>query len=325
MNSIRLPIRILWLAAVLGSCLRGLAAETAASPRYTLQPAVQVDGAGVHLDQLLSATGGIPVPHVRIADAPLPGRTLSLAKKDIKAALQKLEDGATDTSLEVLGAETVRVARKMRSLEESEVREMLSEMLQKDLVGGRGDLELRFTRAWNPVSVPDDPLKLRIVDLPLSGLSGNFVLRFELSAGSTLAGTWSIGVQAQVWREIWITRAPLVRGQSVRDADLVLEKRDVLSFKEELAGLDPNDGRLEFSRGVPAGSPIFARMLRVKPVVRRGQVVEALIEDGALQIGAKVEVLEDGAPGQFVRVRNLQSRREFKGKVRDEETIVVAL
>jgi flagella basal body P-ring formation protein FlgA len=37
----------------------------------------------------------------------------------------------------------------------------------------------------------------------------------------------------------------------------------------------------------------------------------------------KAEALEDGVPGQIVRVRNLQSRREFKGKVQDEQTVLV--
>ena len=39
----------------------------------------------------------------------------------------------------------------------------------------------------------------------------------------------------------------------------------------------------------------------------------------------KVEVLEDGLPGQTIRVRNLKSKREFRGKVQNEETIHVTL
>jgi flagella basal body P-ring formation protein FlgA len=38
-----------------------------------------------------------------------------------------------------------------------------------------------------------------------------------------------------------------------------------------------------------------------------------------------VEILEDGLPGQTVRIRNLKSKREFRGKVQNEETIHVTL
>ncbi len=283
----------------------------------------QVDGSGIHLDQILEPGKGESVPHVKIGEAPLPGKVVTLTRARVLEAIRAQKD--MDAPSVLVGAESVRVTRRMRRLEDAEALELLETTLQKDLVGQRGELELRWSRPWMPITIPDDPLRVRILDMPLSGLSGNFVLRFELSAGAVVLGAWSAGVHAQVWREIWVTRVPLARGQGVRDADLALEKRDVLTFKEELVALDPNDGRLEFARAIPAGSPIFARMVRVRPVIRRGQVVEALIEDGSLQIGAKVEVLEDGAPGQFVRVRNLQSRREFKGKVRDEETVLVVL
>lgn len=320
------PVRCLAAFLLLAPCLGIRAADatnSVAERTWGVLAGAQVDGSGIHLDQILEPAKGETVPHLRIADAPLPGKVVALTRARILGAIREQKD--LDAPALLSGAESVKVTRRMRRLEDAEALELVESVLQRDLVGQRGELELRWSRPWTPVTIPDDPLKVRIIDMPLSGLSGNFVLKFELSAGASVLGTWSAGVQAQVWREVWVTRAPLARGQGVRDADLVLEKRDVLTFKEELVALDPNDGRLEFARAIPAGSPIFARMVRVRPVIRRGQVVEALIEDGTLQIGAKVEVLEDGAPGQFVRVRNLQSRREFKGKVRDEETVLVAL
>jgi flagella basal body P-ring formation protein FlgA len=39
----------------------------------------------------------------------------------------------------------------------------------------------------------------------------------------------------------------------------------------------------------------------------------------------KVEVLEDGVPGQVIRIRNPQTRRELRGKVQNEQTVVVSL
>jgi flagella basal body P-ring formation protein FlgA len=42
-------------------------------------------------------------------------------------------------------------------------------------------------------------------------------------------------------------------------------------------------------------------------------------------ISLKVEVLEEGVPGQMIRVRNYQSHRELRGKVEDEHTISIPL
>jgi flagella basal body P-ring formation protein FlgA len=283
----------------------------------------QSDESGVYLDQIVASDSGANVPHLRLAGSPSAGRVLTLARSQIMELLKQQPD--IDFSGALTGADIVKVSRRMRKLEETELRELMSATLQKDVVRERGELELQFTRPWAPLTIPDDPVRLRISDLPLSGISGNFIARFEISAGNAVIGNWNMSVQARVWREIWVTKGGASRGQLVRDADLALERRDVLTIKEELAVLDPEDTRRELARNAPAGSPIYARMLRLRPVVHRGQIVEAFVEDGALQIGAKVEVLEDGVPGQFVRVRNVQSRREFKGKVKDEETVLVVL
>ena len=64
-------------------------------------------------------------------------------------------------------------------------------------------------------------------------------------------------------------------------------------------------------------------MFRLRAIIKRGRLVDALFKDESLTIAVKAEALEDGVPGQIVRLRNLRSKREFKGKVEDEQTVSV--
>ena len=82
---------------------------------------------------------------------------------------------------------------------------------------------------------------------------------------------------------------------------------------------------LELVEAVPAGQPLLARSVRKRPVVLRGQMVDGLVRDGALNISLKVEALADGLPGRIVRVRNPKTKREFYAKVQDEQVVVVNL
>jgi len=59
--------------------------------------------------------------------------------------------------------------------------------------------------------------------------------------------------------------------------------------------------------------------------MHRGDLVVAKIEEGPLIISLKVEVLEEGAYGQAIRVRNPLTRKELRGKVQNEHTILLAL
>lgn len=216
-------------------------------------------------------------------------------------------------------------AARTRQLGEAEVKEMLTASLQERCIKDRGELELRFSRPWTAVTVPDEPLTLRLLEVPPSGITALNIVRFELLSGSNTVGNWQVVLQAKVWREIWVTRSPIRRGQTITEADFDRERRDILPCHEPLGDITSTTAAIEAGEGLQAGVPLLQRHLRLQPVVHRGQTAEALLKDGALNLTMKVEVLEDGAPGQIVRMRNPISRREMRGKVQNETTILVCL
>jgi flagella basal body P-ring formation protein FlgA len=223
------------------------------------------------------------------------------------------------------GAQAVRITRRARSLGEAELRDLLTATLQQESVREKGDLELRFGRPWAPVLVPDETLVLHLLDLPAAGVTANFIVRFELRAGTDRLGPWQAVVQARVTRDILVARSSVRRGQPLSDGDFTAERRDVLGLREPLDPAVLREPALELIEPVPAGQPLLARAVRLRPVVQRGQMVDGLVRDGALQINLRVEVLADGLPGQFVRVRNPKTKKEFYAKVRDEQTVVINL
>jgi MoxR-like ATPase len=103
------------------------------------------------------------------------------------------------------------------------------------------------------------------------------------------------------------------------------DRRDLLTVHEPLAEISPDDATQELVEPLSAGSLLLARSLKLRPVIHRGQVADAVLQSGALSISMKVEALEDGAPGQIIRVRNSQSRRDIRGKVMNEQTVLVSL
>lgn len=217
------------------------------------------------------------------------------------------------------------VVPKERTLGESELLQLLTAALQEEYVGDRGELELRFIRPWDSIKVPGEPLTLKILEMPNAGVTTTFIVRFELHAGKRILGNWQAPVRAQIWREIWVAGSALRRGDRVATANITRERRDVLTIRSPLADFPEGDTTLELAEPLQAGSPLLARSVRVRPVVHRGQMADALVRDGALSVTTKVEVLEDGAPGQIVRARNPQSHRDLSGRVLNEQTILISL
>lgn len=297
-------------------------AQTQESASWPLTSQAQVDSQGVFLKSLVAPSFSQPLPNIRLTDAPGWGHVTFLTRAQITDLLAK---AAPDLTPVWSGPERVRVIRRNRMLDEVEVKQMLTSVLQSEHVRERGELELRFVRPFVAIQAPDEALQLKVIDLPNIGVSPQFIARCELRAGDELIANFQINVNAKIWRDIWIARSQLLRGQSMGNADIGLERRDVLAFKDGLVNLPTDIANYDVGESVPAGAILTARTFKQRPIIHRGKTLDALIQDGALIIAVKVEALEDGLPGQFVRVRNIKSRREFRGKVQDEETVSVAL
>ncbi|MEY2407479.1 MAG: flagellar basal body P-ring formation protein FlgA [Verrucomicrobiota bacterium] len=309
---------LLGLLALLTAPTAILAEEAA----LVLLPAAAVDGEGIFLSQVLGALPASALPHIRLADSPAFGQVTILSRSRIHEIALAAAPDLVSTNW--TGAANIRITRRARTLNETDLREQLTAVLQRDNVGAKGDLELRLTRPWSPIAIPDDPFTLKILDLPTSGVSSSFVVRFELRTAREVVGTWQAALQARVHKEIWTARSALKPGQLFSEADIARERRDVLALREAPLAMEI-DATLEIAENVQAGAPLYSRSVRLRPVIHRGQVVDAQVQENGMVISLKVEALENGAPGQLLRVRNIQSRKEFRGKIQNENTILVLL
>jgi flagella basal body P-ring formation protein FlgA len=315
--------RALLHRALLFGGLAAFSLQGGEPPSFSLLPAVAVDRSGVFLHHLLAAPAPEVPTNLWLLPAPAPGKPWRLSRADLSALL--LTNAPTLAAAQWTGAPAVVISRRTRALSEAEVAALLREPLSREFQCRPEDLELKVSRLPVPVQAPDEPLTLKVVELPGTGPSASFLLRFELRGDTEAFGVWQAAVQARVWKEIYVTAAPLKRGQTLDRQAVTLERRDVLLLREACDTLPAEPELLEVTENLPAGVPLLRRALRLKPVVNRGQLVRGVVQEGALSIALKVEVLEDGAPGQWIRVRNPQSKRELRGKVQDEQTILIVL
>lgn len=286
-----------------------------------LLPQASVGSRGVFLEDLVVNDAQNPAPKIELGPAPQIGRPFVISRYQIGELLQQKAPELVCTNW--TGADRVRVIRATRILDEATVKQMLTAALQEEVVKERGELELRMTRPWTAVALPDEPLSVKVLELPVMGVTSSFICRFEVFAGGESVGVHQQSFQARIWREIYVAGSNLIRGTLVRDANVTMERRDLLTNRDVLTSIPLDDPYLEMRENVPAGAPLSARMFRLRAIIKRGRLVDALVQNDALSISVKAEALEDGVPGQVVRLRNLRSRREFKGKVQDEQTVAV--
>jgi flagella basal body P-ring formation protein FlgA len=312
----RLIVCAAWQIVLLGSAF---AAEQVGP--LELLPHGVATSQGILLTDVATNKSEQPLPRILLAPAPPVGRPMFFSRAQISSLLAKAAPEIACTNWG--GVERTKISRATRVVNDTTLKELLAETLQKESVKDRGELELRFTRPWTAVATPDDPISIKITELPSSGVSPNFICRFDLLAGEEKVGTFQQPLTAKVWKEIFVARSNLTRGTPLRDADVGLEKRDILNNRDYLTSVPLDDPYVEFRENVAAGNQITARALRLRTVIKRGRMIDAVAQNEAMTLSVRAEALEDGVPGQMVRLRNVRSKKEFKGKVKDEQTVVV--
>ena len=312
-------IQLLTLLSLLGAGFSPALIAGEAAP-LQLNAVAPVSGDGVFLPQLF--TSADPLPAIRLCDAPAFGKNLLLTRDQVAGLLAS---NAPACGTNFSGADSVKISRRSRTFGESDVLGLLTEKLSHDYIRDKGQLDLQLGQPWNPLVLPDEPLTLDVIEVPSMGVTPGFIVRFTLRTANETLGTWSANLHAHVWREVWVASTQLKRGDAVHMDAFARERRDILTVREQVADLSASDDSLELTEAVPTGAPLLARMVKARAVVHRGQRADALVQDGALSIKTKVEILEDGAPGEFVHARNAETRRDLTGKVLDERTILISL
>src|SRR3954468_5316951 len=165
-----------------------------------LLPQTTAGTQGVFLSDLVTNKTDRVIPRILLANAPQIGRALFLTRFQINDLLTKKAPDLVCSNW--LGADKVRIARAVRVVNETTLKELLTAAIQEEHVKSRGELELSFNRPWNNLSVPDDVLAVKLKELPSSGVSANFICRFELLAGVESVGVFQQPLQANVWKEV---------------------------------------------------------------------------------------------------------------------------
>jgi flagellar basal body P-ring formation protein FlgA len=323
-------LRFSFLAACILVAGPGNQAGAQVSNEWQLLSNARVDGSGIFLDQLVQLAPPVVLPRLRLALAPPLGQTVLLTRQQITAILETNSPDLATTNW--TGGRQVRVSRRTRQLAEPELLDLLTNLFQREEVKSRGQLELHLTMPWTPIAVPDEPLTVKIADMPPGGISPSFLAGIEMWSGQPgvgrgpeRVGSWQLGLRARVWRQIAVAHSTLNRGQLLKDADVIMQRSDILVVRDALPDLSSADPALELSENVPAGLPVLARAVKIRPLVHRGRIVEGIFREGTLVISLKVLPMEDGILGQTVRVRNPKTGRELNGKVENEQTILITL
>ena len=177
----------------------------------------------------------------------------------------------------------------------------------------RGDLQLDLLRPWPPLAATPGSVEVVILDCP-ARLTSSLLLQVRLQSGGRLLGDFSLQLKAQLMREVWVARTPIERDSNFDPNQLDTRRLDVLQERDTVP-TDTAETDFTYASSVSAGRLLSWRNLTHRALIRKGQIVEVSAIDGMLTITTKALAMENGAAGETIKLRNLESKKDFSALV----------
>lgn len=207
--------------------------------------------------------------------------------------------------------------------------DLLELAIAKDLgvrMGVReGEVRVKVIKEWMPLNIPSGVHFVEAFNLQGGGLTSMMAFYIRVISGGLVMGEWPIQARVELFQDVWVAQQRMERGQVVEDNAVESKRIDVL--KERAVPL-PASFKLtgyELAMPIPAGKVLTRRDIVEKELVKKGQMVDVLVSQGSLSLRMKAMALEGGAAGITVKLRNLDSRKDFFGEVIGEGQVSVKL
>ncbi|MEX0648298.1 MAG: flagellar basal body P-ring formation chaperone FlgA [Balneolaceae bacterium] len=108
-------------------------------------------------------------------------------------------------------------------------------------------------------------------------------------------------------------------GDLISDNMIILKKTDVTSFNR-MPLLEIGEGPWVARRRLAAGQPVYANDIDLKPVLKRGDLVQMIYTATGLKIEFQCETRHPGAAGERITVRCDETGKRYEVTIIDEQT-----
>lgn len=314
--------RIRMLSLVVLAALAG-AAQAEPTLQVHLPRAILVDGDTLSLGTITviraaSEAVAQEVSAIPMGRAPLPREEITLDRTTILGRLAS--HGIPATQVQMSGADKIVVGRKDTVIPAEEIQKAAETLLAKIRPGPAGAC-WRICRAPKDMVVPargQVTLEARPVDRKVTGEA-----EIEVAAvvGGRLAGTGTV-VFRLAYEQCEAVAAVDIPAGAVLTPENV-QVRTVMSDLTPPANWTPPFGQVA-AQPLRAGAvirPAQARQPQPAVNVRRSSTVLMRVQGSGYALTALGQALDDGCPGQCIRVRNVDSSRVVMAKVNTDGSV----
>jgi flagella basal body P-ring formation protein FlgA len=187
-----------------------------------------------------------------------------------------------------------------------------------------GKLGIDTPAVLRPIRVKDASWRVEVLRVSGTALAPRMNVIFRILCGKESQGEIQLSVTCTLMREVLVANRRVERATTASKNDYDVQVRDVLDTSAGTPVPVTQDlDQYEIKGNVGQGQILLWRDIELKPTLRRGQMVEAVADEGFMHVAIKAMALEDGRTGDVINVRNLTSNKEIQARIINERTVQV--
>jgi flagella basal body P-ring formation protein FlgA len=187
----------------------------------------------------------------------------------------------------------------------------------------KGGIRVEFVDTVPDVTVPSEKVTLRVRGRANEDFIGQTSFAVALREGTKLVREEHVKVRIWVSMDVVVSTKSLSSGAVLgeRDVKLVQKWYDAVP-QNRLSDLREAVGK-KLTASVNPHMEITKNILKECPLVKRGEPVRIILDNGTLCITATGVSQEDGGLGDVIRVQNTASRRVIHARVKGNALVAV--
>ena len=171
--------------------------------------------------------------------------------------------------------------------------------------------------------VPPRSISIQLFQKNKRRIKGNVRLIAVVSVNSIALHQVRLSAWVDIFESLVTADRALKRGQIITAGDVYLVRKNISYLSRKYAtDIDQVVG-YRIKNHIKAGGYIQRRMLKKPPAIEKGAMVTILAESSYVKVTAPGKILSNADLGQFVKVRNLVSKKEIYARVINNSTVRV--
>jgi flagella basal body P-ring formation protein FlgA len=310
---------IVWVAAV-------WLAGAASAPAQPLRPSIMLKdtaviwGTSIYLRDVASFAGvenrelAERLSEIKMGNSPLPGKARDINLDYVKIRLSQC--GFNPAGFDFNGAASVKVSRAGRTIPSADIAAKAREYVLETMPWPAGEIVIDVERVPEDVVVAESgTVNITVQRRPNMDYLGKVQLSVRIDYGVGEYVTVPVSLNVRRFVDVAAACRNINRGAVVRADDIELKQMEVTNLPKDIA-FDAGSVVGKRAKGffVP-GQPFVMHLLENMPLVKRQDRVIVRYETDTFVITAKAVARQDGCLGDRIRVRNIDSQKEFDAVV----------